>query len=224
MEAFPSITLLTDDPVLAGAIPAQLQHMGIGACMVLSNWEQMQHSLQASPPALAIMDCSSEAVLPALPALRQIHPLMALLGIGTAEQADVFSAIPLTAFAKRPLSMPILLRSIEQLQYERAMRAGQQVLALPQQVQFLPAERLLRHDNGEVELTDKESGILLCLYHHRHGWIPRQQLLEEVWGYHASVDTHTLETHLYRLRGKLRDVLGERELIVTRQGNYQLAI
>lgn len=224
MEAFPSITLLTDDAVLASAIPAQLQHMGIGGCTVLNNWEQIQQSLQASPPALAIIDCSSQTALHALPALRQTHPLMALLGIGTPEQADVFSALPLAAFVRRPVSMPALLRSIEQLQYERAMRAGQQVLTMPQQVQFLPAERLLRHTNGEIELTDKESGILLCLYHHRHGWIPRQQLLEEVWGYHASIDTHTLETHLYRLRSKLREVFGEQELIVTRQGSYQLTI
>lgn len=224
MEAFPSITLLTADTVLANAIPAQLQHMGIGACTVLQNWEQMQGNLLSSPPALAIIDCQGVAALPTLPELRQMHPLMALLGIGEAQQAEYFSTLPLAAFVKRPLSMPSLLRSIEQLQYERGMRAGQQALALPRQVQFLPAERLLRYDSGTVELTDKESGILLCLYHHRHGWTPRQQLLEEVWGYNDSITTHTLETHLYRLRTKLREIFGEQELIVTRQGNYQLAL
>lgn len=224
MEAFPGITLLTDDAVLASAIPAQLQHMGLGVCSVMADWEQMRDSLLSFPPALAIIDCRNEAAFSALPELRQTHPLMALLGIGKTEQAEFFAALPQAAFVKCPISMPVLLRSIEQLRYERAMRGGQQALALPQQVQFLPAERLLRRENGEVELTDKESGILFCLYHHRHGWTSRQQLLEEVWGYSASIDTHTLETHLYRLRSKLRDVFGERELIVTRQGSYQLAI
>lgn len=224
MEAFPSITLWTDDPVLAAAIPAQLRYMGVGACTVLSGMEQMQENLRTSPPALAIVDCRNKAAYSALEAWRETHPLMAMLGIGMPEQAEFFSALPLADFVKCPVSMPVLLRHIEQLHYERAIRAGQQVLALPQQVQFLPAERQLRHGQEEVELTDKESGILLCLYHHRHGWTPRQQLLEEVWGYNASIDTHTLETHLYRLRSKLRDVFGEQELIVTRQGSYRLAI
>jgi DNA-binding response OmpR family regulator len=80
----------------------------------------------------------------------------------------------------------------------------------------------VRHTEGDIELTDKEAAILLCLYHHRQHPLPRQQLLEEVWGYSDSIATHTLETHLYRLRNKLREAFGDTEIIITQQGNYRL--
>lgn len=225
MEAFTVITFLTEDTVLAAAIPRQFVHSGIGECRVLASWDVLQASLTPQPPALALIDCACHDVaLAGLTTLRHDHPLMALIGIGTSEQAEYFSALPLSAFVKRPVSIPALLRSVEHLGYARAMSAGQQALALFHNAQFLPAAKTIRHAKGELELTDKESAILLCLYHHRHGWLPRQQLLEEVWGYSDAIATHTLETHLYRLRAKLRDMLGNEDSIVTRQGAYQLRL
>lgn len=224
MEAFPALILLTGDTVLASVIPAQLHHAGAESCIPVSDWTQLQHALHPTPPALAILDCRC---LPAaapeeLAALRRAHPLMALIGIGEPEQAGDFEALPLSAFLPLPLSMPQLLRHIRRLSGERSLRAGQQALPLPQGAEFLPAEKCIRHEQGETELTDKESALLLCLYHHRHSGLPRQQLLEEVWGYHDSVTTHTLETHLYRLRGKLREIFNGGELITTYQGSYRL--
>lgn len=220
MEAFPAIILVTADPVLAAAIPPQLQHASAGEAIVLENWQALE---QSAPPALAILDC---AVLlhetAKISTFRSQHPLVALVGIGSEAQAEIFTALPLAAFAKRPVSMPALLHSIEHLSYERAMTAGQQQLAFPLGAMFLPADRCIRKGEAALELTDKETAMLLCLYHHRHGWLPRQQLLEEVWGYSDGISTHTLETHLYRLRSKLRELLGEEEVVVTKQGAYQL--
>lgn len=225
MEAFPVITLLTEDTVLAAAIPQQFAFSGIGECVVLSSWHALLAALTPLPPALALIDCACNGVVPDnIAILRRDHPLMALVGIGSSEQAEFFAALPLSAFVKRPVSMPALLRSVEHLGYARAMSAGQQMLALPQGAHFLPGDKIIRHADGDMELTAKESAILLCLYHHRHGWLPRQQLLEEVWGYSDTIATHTLETHLYRLRSKLRDIFGHEDLVVTRQGAYQLQL
>ncbi|MCH2547854.1 MAG: winged helix-turn-helix domain-containing protein [Alphaproteobacteria bacterium] len=225
MEAFPAIILLTANPVLATAIPAQLSHVQNEICNIVENWQQFEAVLSPTPPSLALLDCHAcDAQLEGLNALHQAHPLMALLGIGTAEQAQYFDALPLSGFALRPVAMPALLHTIEHLLYARAITAGNQALPFGQHCQFYPAEKLLAYTNQKLELTDKESAILLCLYHHRHGWLARQQFLEEVWGYSDAVTTHTLETHLYRLRMKLREIFETDEIIVTHQGAYRLNI
>lgn len=224
MEAFPAITLLTEDSVLAHAIPAQLQHSLGTTCSVAAAWPDFMAQITAAPPAVALVDCNT-LQSGNLPALRQSHPLVALIGIGSAAEAESFAALPLTAFIKRPVAMGGLIRAILHLTYERQLRAGQQQLPLPQKALLQPADKVIRLANGHViELTDKESALLLCLYHHRHGGLPRGRLLEEVWGYSDAITTHTLETHLYRLRAKLREAFGEQELIVTRNGSYQLKL
>jgi DNA-binding response OmpR family regulator len=229
MEAFPAILLLTNDPVLAEAIPPQLRHTGNESCTVVADWAALQQTLRSSPPALALLDCGACAEhLCELTTLRQSHPLMALVGIGEAGnetgQAGLFIPLPLSSFIKRPVAMQVLLRSVEHLCYERILNAGQQVLPLPQGAELHAARKSIHLNDQMLELTDKEVALLLCLYHHRHGWLPRQQLLEDVWGYSDDVTTHTLETHLYRLRGKLREIFGENELITTRQGAYRLEL
>lgn len=221
MEAFPAITLVSADTVLHAAIPAQLKHVHGVDCAVT---DTLAAAFTGAPPALLLLDCAVADFAGTAPAaLRHDHPLVALLAIGTETQRHLFADIPLAAFLPRPVAMPELLRQLEQLVYDRTLRAGEQRLPLPDGVAFQPAARRLTGTDGhETELTDKESAILACLYHHRHGGLSRQQLLEEVWGYGDSITTHTLETHLYRLRAKLREVFGEQDIIVTRNGRYHL--
>jgi DNA-binding response OmpR family regulator len=89
--------------------------------------------------------------------------------------------------------------------------------------EFRPAQRLLLDAKGtKLRLTDKEASILRYL--HRAGGKPvaREELLREVWGYNAGVTTHTLETHVYRLRQKIEPEPGRARLLVTEQGGYRL--
>jgi DNA-binding response OmpR family regulator len=73
----------------------------------------------------------------------------------------------------------------------------------------------------KVRLTEKEAAILKSLY--RAGRvIGRDTLLGEVWGYNAGVTTHTLETHIYRLRQKIEHEPAKAELLVTEPGGYRL--
>ena len=75
---------------------------------------------------------------------------------------------------------------------------------------------------GEVHLTEKECHILLSLYGKKGGTIDRQELLDEVWGYAAGVETHTLETHIYRLRQKIETDPAKPEFLITEGAGYRL--
>ncbi|OHC75566.1 MAG: DNA-binding response regulator [Rhodospirillales bacterium RIFCSPLOWO2_12_FULL_58_28] len=90
---------------------------------------------------------------------------------------------------------------------------------------FQPGAKLLtdRNDEKKVRLTDKETAILKYLYHAGDRIISREVLLDEVWGYNAGVTTHTLETHIYRLRQKIEPDPSDARLLITEQGGYRLA-
>ena len=75
----------------------------------------------------------------------------------------------------------------------------------------------------DIRLTEKETNILKYLYRAKGKPVGRQELLEEVWGYNAAVDTHTLETHIYRLRKKIEPEDGQ-QLVVTEPGGYRLEL
>jgi DNA-binding response OmpR family regulator len=89
---------------------------------------------------------------------------------------------------------------------------------------FRPAARLLQDParKSRIRLTDKEKGLLKVLYRAGARPVPRQKLLQEVWGYNPAVTTHTLETHIYRLRQKIEPDPDNCRLLVTRDGGYQL--
>ena len=90
---------------------------------------------------------------------------------------------------------------------------------------FYPTMKMLRsQDNNEIHLTEKETDILQFLYHTTKDVVPRDILLQEVWGYNSSVTTHTLETHIYRLRQKIERNPSVAELLVTESGGYRLKI
>ncbi len=88
---------------------------------------------------------------------------------------------------------------------------------------FKPAAKMLvRGDSRKIHLTEKETAILKYLYRIGDKAVPREVLLDEVWGYNAGVTTHTLETHIYRLRQKIEPKGGETTLLVTEPGGYRL--
>ena len=89
---------------------------------------------------------------------------------------------------------------------------------------FQPANKLLLNtaDNKKVRLTDKETAILKYLYRAGDRIVGRDVLLDEVWGYNANVTTHTLETHVYRLRQKIEPDPSSAQILVTEPGGYRL--
>lgn len=88
---------------------------------------------------------------------------------------------------------------------------------------FQPAAKTLEaQDGAKVRLTDKETSILKYLYRQGPKTITRDVLLKEVWGYNNRVTTHTLETHIYRLRQKIERDPSNARLLVTEDGGYRL--
>ena len=88
---------------------------------------------------------------------------------------------------------------------------------------FQPAAKMLEAaDGAKVRLTDKETSILKYLYRQGPKTITREILLKEVWGYNNRVTTHTLETHIYRLRQKIERDPSNARLLVTEDGGYRL--
>jgi len=91
------------------------------------------------------------------------------------------------------------------------------------QYSFQPAAKMLEASDGnKVRLTDKETSILKYLYRQGPKTITRDVLLKEVWGYNNRVTTHTLETHIYRLRQKIERDPSNARLLVTEDGGYRL--
>ena len=123
----------------------------------------------------------------------------------------------------KPFKFPILLAriNIQLLKYEKSYDSAFTFGPYT----FYPAIKMLKtHDNNEIQLTEKETDILKFLYHTVEDVVPRNNLLHEVWGYNNSVTTHTLETHIYRLRQKIERNPSAAEILVTETGGYRLEV
>jgi len=91
-------------------------------------------------------------------------------------------------------------------------------------IEFIPADKSLTCSAQQktVTLTEKETLILKKLFRSWPETVSRASLLSQVWGYHNDVTTHTLETHIYRLRQKINR-LSEIQLIETTTTGYSLS-
>ena len=88
---------------------------------------------------------------------------------------------------------------------------------------FKPNSKILESNEGRsIRLTEKENNILNFLYKNLGNVINRETLLHEVWGYNSKVTTHTLETHIYRLRQKIEDDPSKACFLITEPGGYKL--
>jgi DNA-binding response OmpR family regulator len=88
---------------------------------------------------------------------------------------------------------------------------------------FKPSQKLLVDQSGQkIRLTEKEAAIIRYLYRAGQKVVTRDVLLEEVWGYNSGVTTHTLETHVYRLRQKIERDPSNAEILVTENGGYKI--
>ena len=125
-------------------------------------------------------------------------------------------------YVTKPFKFPVLLARIRsQLrQYEQSEDA---VFTIGP-YSFRPALKILVcADNAKIRLTEKETNILKFLYRAPFEVVNRDTLLQEVWGYNAAVTTHTLETHIYRLRQKIEPDPNNAQLLLTEPGGYRLA-
>jgi DNA-binding response OmpR family regulator len=105
----------------------------------------------------------------------------------------------------------------------RAYETSEEAVLRIGQFQFRPASRVLLNSatSERVRLTEKEAAVLKFLYR-AEGPVSRHTLLHEVWGYNARATTHTVETHIYRLRRKIEPDAGRIAVLINEDGGYSL--
>ncbi|MCB1479844.1 MAG: response regulator transcription factor [Rhodobiaceae bacterium] len=124
-------------------------------------------------------------------------------------------------YVTKPFRFAVLLARIR-AQLRQHEQSEDAVFTIGQYT-FRPSQKLLsKEDGGKIRLTEKETAILKYLYRTGEKAVTRDVLLHEVWGYNANVTTHTLETHIYRLRQKIEGDPSNARLLVTEGGGYKL--
>ena len=155
---------------------------------------------------------------------RQGHRMPVIMLTGAAEEADVVSGLDSGAndyIAKPFRASELLARLNAQL---RQFDISESAVFTIGPYTFRPAAKLLfqQEKKQRIRLTAKEVDILKFLYRHAKQVVSRQVLLDEVWGYNAGVTTHTLETHVYRLRQKIEADPANCRILMTAPGGYML--
>jgi DNA-binding response OmpR family regulator len=143
---------------------------------------------------------------------------------GSDEEADVIRGLEAGAndYIAKPFRLAELLARLR-AQLRTFENSEDAVFSIGPYV-FRPSSKLLQEPakNRRIRLTEKEAAILKFLYRSGAKPVPRQVLLNEIWGYNAAVTTHTLETHIYRLRQKIEPDPANARLLVTEGGGYRL--
>lgn len=145
----------------------------------------------------------------------------------TADDSDVVLGLESGAndYVAKPFKFEVLLARIR-CQLRQHQQSDDAVFAIGP-YSFRPAAKLLIKAEAQaprkIVLTDKEVGILKYLYRAGGRTVEREVLLSEVWGYSPLVTTHTLETHIYRLRQKIEADPAEPAFLLSAPGGYRLA-
>jgi DNA-binding response OmpR family regulator len=148
-------------------------------------------------------------------------PIIMLTGQGT--DADQILGLDAGAndFITKPFRLNVLLARLR-AQLRQHEQSEDAVFTIGP-YSFQPAQKILVDtDEKKVRLTEKEAAILKYLCRAGDKVVSRDTLLGEVWGYNAGVTTHTLETHVYRLRQKIEADPSNARLLVTEPGGYRL--
>lgn len=146
----------------------------------------------------------------------------------TAADTDADTILGLEAgandYVSKPFRFPVLLARIRAQLRQHEMSEDATFAIGP--YSFKPSAKLMVHGetDAKVRLTEKETAILKYLKRAEGKAVARDRLLDEVWGYNAGVNTHTLETHIYRLRQKIEDDPATPAILVTDGGGYRLGV
>jgi DNA-binding response OmpR family regulator len=149
-------------------------------------------------------------------------PILMLTGADT--EADTILGLDSGAndYVTKPFKLGVLLARLRAQMRQHELSEDAAFTVGP--YTFKPSAKQLHHQVNarDISLSDKESAILKNLYRAGDQVIGRDVLLNEVWGYNSGVTTHTLETHVYRLRQKIERDPSNAELLVTEAGGYRL--
>jgi DNA-binding response OmpR family regulator len=220
------ILVIEDDLELRGALTDQLSLYEEYEAVAAENGNKGVQMAKTEQIDLVIMDVGLPDIdgREAARILRRNGfkaPMIMLTGHDT--DSDIVLGLESGAndYVTKPFRFAVLLARVRTLlrQYETSEDA---VFTIGPYT-FRPSSKLLLNLNGgKVRLTEKETSILRRLYRAGQRSVPRQTLLQEVWGYNSEVTTHTLETHIYRLRQKIEKNAIVPAILITEVGGYKL--
>lgn len=149
-------------------------------------------------------------------------PILMLTGHDTDSDTILGLDAGANDYVTKPFKFPVLLARIRS-QLRQHEQSEDAVFTIGPYTFKPAAKMLLTEDDKKIRLTEKETNILKFLYRASDGVVARDVLLHEVWGYNAGVTTHTLETHIYRLRQKIEPDPSNARILLTESGGYRLA-
>ena len=224
-----NILIVDDDADLGEALVEQFAQEEGFAAEAVSSAAAGFAAAERMKPAAIVLDVSLPDMdgFEACQKLRDLGvraPIIMLTGAAQEEEQQVRGLdAGANDYVLKPFKFSVLLARIRA--HLRSHEASEDAIYRIGPYEFRPAMRLLIDANQKkLRLTDKEAAILRYLYRSGEKPVGREELLREVWGYNSNVTTHTLETHIYRLRQKIEPDVQSPKLLITETGGYRLQV
>ena len=226
MSGTKKILLVDDDDVLRDSLAEQLELDGEFSCAAVATAEAGIAHARNNHVDLVLLDVG----LPDMDG-REACRLMREAGVAvpivmlTGADTDADTILGLDAgandYVTKPFRFGVLLARMRA--HLRSHEQSEDAVFTIGPYTFRPSvKQLVDGDEKKIRLTEKETAILKFLYRAGGKMVPRDVLLAEVWGYNSGVTTHTLETHIYRLRRKIEKIPSNAQILVTESGGYKL--
>ncbi len=209
---------LSEQFILQGDFDVHLAHSAGEAL----NWLQQQQPADIIIMDVGLPDMDGREVCRKLRVLGVKCPIIMLTGADS--EADTILGLESGAndYVTKPFRYGVLLARVRA--HMRQFAQSEDAVFTIGPYKFKPAAKLMLHEKtaAKVRLTEKETAILKFLYRAGNQVTGRDVLLHEVWGYNPAISTHTLETHIYRLRQKIEENPAHARILITEQGGYKL--
>ena len=214
MTTLPAILLVDADRGVRAGLADQLRNTG--RYRVTDAADLGPLTVEPADLVLIAVEGGGGALLAGLRRAQPALPIIALAASGADSIADA------TATLERPFRLSSLFDAIDRvLASPGVWRIGPYALQMREKRLVWSDGATVDHPTEPIRLTEKEALMLECLARAEGAVVPRDQLLTDVWGYQPGLTTHTLETHVYRLRRKIE----ARQLrLITEPGGYRLAV
>ncbi len=217
-ETAPRVLMVEDDDILRESLSEHLSYSGFTMVSVATGAEALAQ-VQAERFDLILLDvrlpdADGRDLCRRIQESGRGPPIIMLTAADSS--ADIVRGFDSGAhdYVVKPVALPVLVaRMRAHLRQHELTEDAEFDLG---SFRFRPSAKLLVDSEGrQVRLTEKESALLRCLLKARSEPVSRRRLLQEVWGYHPSVRSHTLETHISRLRKKLEPRPDSPRILVT---------
>tara|TARA_R110002012_G_scaffold250232_1_gene427932 strand:- start:505 stop:1200 length:696 start_codon:yes stop_codon:yes gene_type:complete len=221
------VLVVEDDAALSQSLTEQLRLHEEFDCVVAHSGQEALEAVKNNYFDVILLDVG----LPDIDG-RDVCKLMRRAGIkspvimltGANSDSDTILGLESGAndYVTKPFRLNVLLARIRA--HIRQHEQSEDAVFVIGPYSFQPSAKILVETTTEkkIRLTEKETSILKFLFRAGDKPVSRETLLDEVWGYNAGVTTHTLETHVYRLRQKIEKDPSNATILVTEPGGYKL--